>query len=822
MKKTLLSFFILLFTVHCSLITLQAQAPQGFNYQAVARDGDNNVLKNAALGVKIGFLQGSEPGTLIWEETHSVTTNDLGLFTLKIGDTTAINSGGTAATFADIDWTFGSYYMQVQVNDGTGYVELDSTELLSVPYALFAEAGNVGPQGPQGLQGEQGIQGIQGEPGDPATDDQTLSIAGHQLTISNGNFVNLPDTVNDADHDPTNEIQDLQLAGNNLTITNNASATTINLSTYLDDSNPWTINGDDISYTGGKVGIGTPSGAIQLELADVFDAGDRNLLVGDDSYLTDIDLVNTLGIFGNTDTTMASIKLGSEGATLTGKGGNLGIGTLTPAGRLEVKGTGTESDTIPLFEVKRSDGQTVFAVYSEGVRIYVDDTGAKGLKGGFAVGGFSSSKGGSEYLRVTPDSVRIYIDTASIKGLKGGFAVGGFSTSKGLTSEYLRITDDSVRIYLNNTEGKGLKGGFAVGGYSSSKGPGDDFFRVTNDSTRIYTTGSGGFSVGQIGAGTEKYMSLTTENYFIGHQSGINTTDGIYNSFIGYESGRLNEKGSNNVFLGYQSGYANKFAKNNIYIGNKAGYKTEGIEGDNYSGCHNVFIGYLSGWLNTIGQSNVFVGKQSGFKNDSGRYNTYIGQNCGVQNDDGNFNTFIGAHAGELNTDGSNNVFIGYGAGGKNTTGTNLLFIDNSNTETPLIWGNFSFGSKEVIINGNLFYTGEFGQASDVKFKRNIEPLSHVLSKLQLINGVYFDWREDEYPEMVFSKGRQVGVIAQELEKVFPELVQTTSKGYKTVDYTKISAILIEAVKEQQVTINEMQKQIEILKSTIELVKNNK
>ncbi|MCK4695254.1 MAG: hypothetical protein KAT74_05815, partial [Candidatus Cloacimonetes bacterium] len=349
-------------------------------------------------------------------------------------------------------------------------------------------------------------------------DDQTLSINGHQLSISNGNTISLPDTVNDADHDPVNEIQDLQLAGNNLTITNNASATTIDLGTYLDDSNPWTITGDDISYSGGKVGIGTPTGAIQLELADAFAAGGRNLLVGDDSYLTDIDLTNTLGIYGNSDTTLASIKLGSEGPILTGTSGNLGIGTLSPGGRLEVVGKGTEGDEDPLFEVKRKDGQTVFAVYSEGVRIYVDDTGAKGPKGGFAVGGFSSSKGGSEYLRVTPDSVRIYIDTASIKGPKGGFAVGGFSTvAKGLTSEYLRITDDSIRIYLNNTEGKGPKGGFAVGGFSPGKGPEDDYFRVSNDSTRIYTTGTGGFSVGEIGGGSVKYINMTHENYFIGH-----------------------------------------------------------------------------------------------------------------------------------------------------------------------------------------------------------------------------------------------------------------------------------------------------------------
>ena len=142
-----------------------AQVPQGFNYQAVARDGDNAILANAALEVKIGLLQGSETGTLIWEETHSVTTNDLGLFTLMIGDTTATYSGGSAATFADINWTLGSYYVKVEVNDGSGYVDMGSAEILSVPYALYAEEGNEGPAGPTGLQGEQGEAGAQGSQG---------------------------------------------------------------------------------------------------------------------------------------------------------------------------------------------------------------------------------------------------------------------------------------------------------------------------------------------------------------------------------------------------------------------------------------------------------------------------------------------------------------------------------------------------------------------------------------------------------------------------------------------------------------------------------
>ncbi len=129
-----------------------------------------------------------------------------------------------------------------------------------------------------------------------------------------------------------------------------------------------------------------------------------------------------------------------------------------------------------LFHVLNAAGDTVFAVYPEGVRINVGDGNTKGTgnKGGFAVGGFTTGKvGAKEFLRVTADSVRVYIDTASAKGTgnKGGFAVGGFTTGKGLTQDFLRVTDDSVRIYIDPgvAKGTGNKGGFAVGGFTDRK-----------------------------------------------------------------------------------------------------------------------------------------------------------------------------------------------------------------------------------------------------------------------------------------------------------------------------------------------------------------
>ena len=85
---------------------------------------------------------------------------------------------------------------------------------------------------------------------------------------------------------------------------------------------------------------------------------------------------------------------------------------------------------------------------------------------------------------------------------------------------------------------------------------------------------------------------------------------------------------------------------------------------------------------------------------------------------------------------------------------------------------------------------------TDIRYTKDITQLSNVLKDLQKINGIYYNWKTEEFPDNKFSKERQIGVIAQELEQVYPELVITDRNGYKTVDYPKLSAILIEAIKE--------------------------
>jgi len=100
------------------------------------------------------------------------------------------------------------------------------------------------------------------------------------------------------------------------------------------------------------------------------------------------------------------------------------------------------------------------------------------------------------------------------------------------------------------------------------------------------------------------------------------------------------------------------------------------------------------------------------------------------------------------------------------------------------------------VIGGNLEAT--VVAPSSQKWKKDITPLEGVLDKITKVNGITYNWKTDEFPEKSFDDSVQIGLIAEELEMVYPELVYTTGNGDKSIDYSKLTPILLEAIKEQQ------------------------
>ena len=658
MKKNIYLTFFLLFIVQ----QIVAQVPGGFNYQAVLRNNDGELISDQSVNIRISIIDNLPTGTNLYTETHTTTSNSYGIVNLIISEGTIVSG-----IFSEINWGENDKYLGIEVDDGSGYVDLGTVQLLSVPYALYSQISD-----------------------SSAISNQSL----------NADYAN-------------------------------------------------------------------------------------------SAYSAEI--------------------LGSEGV-------------YSP-----------DSDT--LFVVKDRDDNVVFAVFPDGAEVIVNET-AKGKVGGFAVSGRNPSKATDvNILKVTPDSTRIYVnDTVSNKGKVGGFAVSGRNPSKNISTELLFITADSTRIYVNDDQtGKAKVGGFAVSGRNPSKGTNEPMFIATADSTRIFTKDSeGGFGVRDNSSGSaESYLQLSFQNYFIGHQSGINNTSGSNNLFLGYESGRWNNSGGSNVFIGPNAGYNNSTGFGNIFIGNRAGYSNAHIDSSamvTTEGSYNVYIGYNSGEEVTRGRYNTYVGYATCASGITGEFNTYIGNQAGNQSK-GDNNVFLGVKAGELCREGSNNTFLGYYAGQRCYAGSgnvfvgyfagygadvdNKLYIDNSSTSSPLIYGDFDDGSELVQINGDLCYTGSLAACSDLRYKMNITPIVNALGIITNFSPVYYYWNKNSFIDYKPSERKQIGLIAQEVEKVLPELVSENKEGYKVIDYSKITPILIESVKEQQTQIEDLKAENKELKNRL-------
>lgn len=148
----------------------------------MARNAQGVVIENQAVGVRISLHEGTATGTVVYQETHAATTNEFGLFNLAIGGGTVVSG-----TFGTIDWGNNDYYVQVEMDaaGGTAYADMGTSQLLSVPYAMYAaNAGVPGVEGPAGPAGPAGPTG----PLVAGTSGQTLRHDGSDWVASSTLF----------------------------------------------------------------------------------------------------------------------------------------------------------------------------------------------------------------------------------------------------------------------------------------------------------------------------------------------------------------------------------------------------------------------------------------------------------------------------------------------------------------------------------------------------------------------------------------------------------------------------------------------------------
>ena len=156
---------------------------------------------------------------------------------------------------------------------------------------------------------------------------------------------------------------------------------------------------------------------------------------------------------------------------------------------------------------------------------------------------------------------------------------------------------------------------------------------------------------------------------------------------------------------------------------------------------------------------------------------------------------------------GTGGTFFGTGAGGYvarvySTGNAHFpIYYDYSNTAFYL--DPASTGTSLNVAGDVVGYS-----SSDIRYKDNVKPIENALDKIDKIKGYTFEWNELSHKQ---TGKKDIGVIAQEVEEILPEIIDTRSDGYKAVDYPKLTALLIQSVKEQQIIINDLKSRIEKL-----------
>ena len=176
---------VLLIALLAGSASMGQNVPLGISYQAVARDNYGKELVNKSIDVKFSIISGNPLGTVVYQELHAKQiTTKFGVFSLVIG--TGTPTGGTFGELSQIQWGSAPHYLKVEVKFENDFIDMGTMAFVSVPYALYAQKSlEAGPAGPKGDPGPKG------DAGDPASDKQTLSFNGNNLSISGGNTVNL-------------------------------------------------------------------------------------------------------------------------------------------------------------------------------------------------------------------------------------------------------------------------------------------------------------------------------------------------------------------------------------------------------------------------------------------------------------------------------------------------------------------------------------------------------------------------------------------------------------------------------------------------------
>ncbi len=327
---------------------------------------------------------------------------------------------------------------------------------------------------------------------------------------------------------------------------------------------------------------------------------------------------------------------------------------------------------------------------------------------------------------------------------------------------------------------------------------------------------------GHVGVGYQALKALTTGYYnsAVGYQALAANTSGAYNTAAGYQALTANTLGGQNTVVGTSAlvsnttGGANTAVGVSSLAGNNGGDNTAvgvlSLSAPNLTGNENTAIGFGSLWLATSGSNNVGLGSTTGYYLTSGSNNTFLGYMAGMPQGDGAISnaSAIGANA----TVAQSNAMV---LGGTGANAVNVGIGTTAPDTTLQVFGDIKVGTAGT--NGCLKNYGGNVIAgtcsSDLRLKKDVQPFGSVLGKVAQLRPVHFTWRADEFPDRHFGNSVNSGLIAQDVEKLFPELVTTDHQGFKMVNYSELPYLTLAAVKELKAEDDELRAESQRLRA---------
>ena len=857
----------------CPALCALSQIPQGFNYQAVAQTGAGAPIANTSLQVKMAILSDTLTPVVVWEELHSsVKTNMNGMFNLVIG--TGTRQSGTAAAFGDIIWSVSPLYLKIQIFYQSAWKYLGSAKLWSVPYAMVA--GDMGgPVKKFSVEGEttsseESLFEVKNK------DGQTVFAVyneGVRIYVSDGaKAVKGGFAVGGFGTDKAESTKYLFVGKDSVRIYLDSNPLT------KGTKSGFAVGGYDLSkgtiqnyldVSGDSVRVYIDNDPSTKGKKGGFAVGGYDISKGEIVNFLNV-ATDTLGIIDPSQNRL--LWYPQKNAFLTGKvliQGQDSVGVNSFASGYESKAIGDWSQALGYKAAARgqystaignntsADSPNSFAFGNE-ARVTGSDSYAFGT--GAIASGVSSFALGSSRFNDTTDVIDHTVASAdyafalgfgSAASSTGAFAMGVLDSASGPGSLALGYFNRS-RAWFSTTLGAGnivmnagfqglatgiwTKAGnwcaasfgdrtyasghtsFATGFMTTASGHlaatfGDNTvapswgsfalgkFNAYSGSAEVWSTGDPVFMVGIGSSNSDRRNALTV------FKNGI--TEFNKGTVIDYDRMELNSSGTGNRYSYIDFHSDNTYTDYSFRI-----FRNSGLNGSTdfaHRGTGNLnLITYESSSIafTTYGAERMRIRGSNGFVGINTNFPTYMLDVAGSVN----LNKGISG-LGALFVNGDETIWYdgtyyswGYG-------GTYNFFADK------VTIGNSANPSYMLYVQGSAYSTGGW-TSSDARWKKDLEPLQANLPGILELQGYKYNWRNEEYPELNFDKERQIGLIAQDVEKVYPELVKIDQNGYKAVSYEKLTVLLIEGMKEQQQQIESTQQENQQLKSELQSLKD--